>query len=172
MGRARCQDKVVESEAGRKEHAAALGDWEPVPSSRELPAAHDREAGPGAADGGAGSAPGGAEGSHFPQTTREALAGRCVGAHAAAAHPGQGSAARPEGPGGLRAHAAAPPHGGAPSDGGAAVGGDPVQRAIAAVSSAVDALEAEACPALTFLCVLGACMVLEGECCGARLGMG
>ena len=142
---------MVESKAGRKEHAAALGDWEPAPSSSEAPAAHGRETRPGGADGGAGST----EGGQFPQITREALAGRCGGAHAAAAHPGQGSAARPEGHGGSRAPAAAPPHDAtltAASDGGAAGGGDPVQRAIASVSSAVDALEAEACLALTILC--------------------
>ena len=163
---------MVESEAGRKEHAAALGEWEPEPCSSETPADHGREARPGGADGCAGKAPGGAEGSQFPQITREALAGRCGGAHAAAARPGQGSAARPEGQGGSGAPTAAPPHSGAASDGGAADGGDSVGRAIASLSSAVDALEAEACPALTILCMLVTCMVLERQCCGAKLRMG
>lgn len=151
---------MVESEAGRKEHAAALGDWEPAPSSRDPLAAHGREARPGGADGGAGNVPGGTEGSQFPKITREALAGRSGGAHAAAAHPGQGSGARPEGQRGSEAPAAAPSQNGTASEGGAAGGGDPVQRAIAFVSSAVDALEAEACPALTFLCMLPMCMTL------------
>ena len=162
--------KVVENEAGRQEHAAALGDWEPAPSSRDPPAVHGREARHGGAHDIAGNAPGGAEGSQFPQITREALAGRCAGAHAAAAHPGQGSAAPPEGQAGSGAPAVAPPHTGtapAAGDGGAAGVGDPVQRAIAFVSSAVDALEAEACPALNFYCVLPTCMVMERQRCRA-----
>ena len=154
--------KVVESEAGREERAASLRDWEPAPSSREAPAAPGGEAAPGGASSGAGDAPGGTGGSRLPHVTREALAGRCGGAHAAAAHPGQGPPARPEGQAESGTAAAAPPQDGtarAAADGGAAAGGNPVQRAIASVSSAVDALEPQACPVLTSLCELLICLI-------------
>jgi len=166
--------KVVENEAGRQQHAAGLGDWEAAKDERGAAApggaaAADGAAAPsGARQPGSQAAHGGADARQAPPAA-QAAAGHADARRAGPAAPGKpdggpaaarAAAAPAEHAAGGRLHAAAPgaavgqAAAGAEGAAGAREGaprapgggeGDAAQRAIAAVRSAVDALEAQAC---------------------------